>query len=77
MQHMVIKSVCSSLMEELTKTNQTGQGFPVASAIVDRIGFLLPSSRAEVMKEPVNRALMYSEAARRETFANWPHMNYK
>ncbi|GFO34551.1 baculoviral iap repeat-containing protein 6, partial [Plakobranchus ocellatus] len=77
MQHMAIRSVCSALMEELTKSNQTGQGFPVASAIVDRLGFLLPSSRLDIMKEPVNRALMYSEAARRETFANWPHMNYK
>ncbi|XP_035825485.1 baculoviral IAP repeat-containing protein 6 [Aplysia californica] len=77
MQHMVLKSVCSALMEELTKTNQTGQGFPVASAVVDRLGFLLPRSRLDITKEPVNRALMYSEAARRETFANWPHMNYK
>ncbi|XP_059157271.1 baculoviral IAP repeat-containing protein 6-like isoform X2 [Physella acuta] len=77
MQHVAIKSICSALMEELTKTNQTGQGFPVASAIVDRLGFLLPFSRVEIMKEPVNRSLMYSEAARRETFANWPHMNYK
>ncbi|CAL1542614.1 unnamed protein product, partial [Lymnaea stagnalis] len=77
MQHLVLKSVCSSLLDELTKTNQTGQGFPVASALVDRLGFLLPITRIEIMKEPVNRALMYSEAARRETFANWPHMNYK
>uniref|UniRef100_A0A2C9JJC5 Dual E2 ubiquitin-conjugating enzyme/E3 ubiquitin-protein ligase BIRC6 n=1 Tax=Biomphalaria glabrata TaxID=6526 RepID=A0A2C9JJC5_BIOGL len=77
MQHLILKSVCTSLMEELTKANQTGQGFPVASAIVDRLAFLLPGSRIEIMKEPVNKALMYSEAARRETFANWPHMNYK
>ncbi|GFS25394.1 baculoviral IAP repeat-containing protein 6, partial [Elysia marginata] len=77
MQHLTIRSVCSALMEELTKSNQTGQGFPVASAIVDRLGFLLPSSRLDIMKEPINRALMYSEAARRETFVNWPHMNYK
>ena len=77
MQHMVLKSVCQALMDELTKSSQTGQGFPVASAVVDRLGFLLPNSRVEIMKEPVNRALMYSEAARRETFKNWPHMNYK
>ena len=77
MQHLAIRSVCSAVMEELTKSNQTGQGFPVASAIVDRLSFLLPSSRLDIMKEPVNRALMYSEAARRETFVNWPHMNYK
>ena len=42
-----------------------------------RLVYLLPSSRVDMIREPVNRALMYSEAARRETFANWPHMNYK
>ena len=25
----------------------------------------------------VDRTLMYSELARRETFKNWPHVNYK
>ncbi|XP_021344104.1 baculoviral IAP repeat-containing protein 6-like, partial [Mizuhopecten yessoensis] len=53
-------------------------GLSVASAISDRLTYLLPNPQLlEGSSAPCERAMMYSEAARQETFKKWPHMNYK
>jgi len=51
----------------------------VASAISDRLTCLMSngSNSSELGASVVERALMYSELARRETFTKWPHGNYK
>ncbi|XP_055956854.1 baculoviral IAP repeat-containing protein 6-like [Patella vulgata] len=74
--HCALKSVCGNLVKEMKRANQHGHGLSIASAITDRLGYLLPSNISDA-GSGVERALMYSEAARRDTFIKWPHMNYK
>lgn len=74
--HCALKTVCGSLVLEL-RLQKNVPGLSVASAISDRLSYLLPGSGAESSGGQVDRTLMYSEAARRETFSKWPHMNYK
>lgn len=76
----MIKSVCSSLVQELKRVNRLVPALAVASAINERLGSLLSANSPErdsSGSSPVDRVLMYSEAARKETFVKWPHMTYK
>ncbi|XP_077994932.1 dual E2 ubiquitin-conjugating enzyme/E3 ubiquitin-protein ligase BIRC6-like isoform X2 [Glandiceps talaboti] len=78
-----LRSVCNSLITELKRSNQHVPSLSVASAILDRLAALYPAGQPEashttcVGGRAIDRSLMYSEAARRETFGPWPHMNYK
>jgi baculoviral IAP repeat-containing protein 6 len=73
-----LKSASSSLVAEMQRLNIHRPGLSIASAVNDRLGYLLPGSREEVNPGgPIDRSQMYSEAARRDTFVKWPHMNYK
>ena len=74
--HATLKSVCNSLVSEMRRLNLHNPGLSIASSVNDRLGYLLPSSQQDP-GAPIERNLMYSEAARRETFKKWPHMNYK
>ncbi|XP_034941309.1 baculoviral IAP repeat-containing protein 6 isoform X2 [Chelonus insularis] len=73
--HGVLKLVCSGLVMELKKQNKHIPALPIASAINERLNGLLPGLILESV--PADKVSMFSEAARRETFAKWPHMNYK
>ncbi|XP_063047563.1 baculoviral IAP repeat-containing protein 6 isoform X3 [Engraulis encrasicolus] len=78
--HHVIKVVASAIVNELKKMNQNVAALSVASSIMDRLSYLLPSGRPELGVGPgrsVDRSLMYSEANRRETFTSWPHAGYR
>ncbi|XP_056423373.1 baculoviral IAP repeat-containing protein 6 isoform X3 [Hyla sarda] len=78
--HHVLKSVTGAIVNELKKINQNVAALPVASSIMDRLSYLLPSARPELGVGPgrsVDRSLMYSEANRRETFTSWPHVGYR
>ncbi|ETE62917.1 Baculoviral IAP repeat-containing protein 6, partial [Ophiophagus hannah] len=78
--HHVLKSVASAIVSELKKINQNIAALPVASSVMDRLSYLLPSARPELGVGPgrsVDRSLMYSEANRRETFTSWPHVGYR
>ncbi|XP_029637353.1 baculoviral IAP repeat-containing protein 6 isoform X1 [Octopus sinensis] len=75
--HCALKTVCSNVVAEMKRLNQHRPGLSIAAAISNRLSYLLPSSLPEIGSGPVERSLMYSEAARRETFGKWPHMNYK
>ncbi|XP_066552631.1 baculoviral IAP repeat-containing protein 6 isoform X3 [Amia ocellicauda] len=78
--HHVLKSVANAIVNELKKINQNVAALPVASSIMDRLSYLLPSARPELGVGPgrsVDRSLMYSEANRRETFTSWPHVGYR
>ncbi|CAB0044915.1 unnamed protein product [Trichogramma brassicae] len=74
--HAALKLVCSTLVVDLKKQNKHIPVLPIASAINERLNSLLPSS---ITLDPGTngKVLMYSEAARRDTFFKWPHMNYK
>ncbi|XP_053567827.1 baculoviral IAP repeat-containing protein 6 isoform X7 [Bombina bombina] len=78
--HHILKSVTGAIVNELKKLNQNIAALPVASSIMDRLSYLLPSGRPELGVGPgrsVDRSLMYSEANRRETFTSWPHVGYR
>jgi hypothetical protein len=74
--YYTLKTVCSSLVAELKRLHQNNLGLSVASTISDRLLYLLANNH-DAGHSAVDRSLMYSEATRRETFAKWPHMNYK
>lgn len=68
----VLRLAASTSVKELLARNQHAPELGVASAICERLSALLD--------EPANasdRRAMASEAKRRETFAHWPHMDYK
>ncbi|XP_017761383.1 PREDICTED: baculoviral IAP repeat-containing protein 6 [Eufriesea mexicana] len=73
--HSSLKLVCSGLVTELKGLNRYIPALPVASAINERLNGLLPGLPLE--GGPTDKALMFSEATRRDTFSKWPHMNYK
>lgn len=76
--HATLKGVCSSLVSEMRRLTVYNPGLSVASSISDRLTYLLPNPQlSEGSSAPLERAMMYSEAARQETFKKWPHMNYK
>uniref|UniRef100_T1IPT5 Dual E2 ubiquitin-conjugating enzyme/E3 ubiquitin-protein ligase BIRC6 n=1 Tax=Strigamia maritima TaxID=126957 RepID=T1IPT5_STRMM len=77
--HSYLKSVSTSLIQELKRLNRNVPALAIAAAINERLNALLPDSHLDLASSttPVDRSLMYSEAARRETFGKWPHMNYK
>lgn len=73
--HGALKLVCSNLVDHLKKQNKHIPALPIASAISERLNGLLPGLAVE--SGTVDKVLMFSEAARRDTFSKWPHMNYK
>ncbi|XP_076848185.1 LOW QUALITY PROTEIN: dual E2 ubiquitin-conjugating enzyme/E3 ubiquitin-protein ligase BIRC6 [Brachyhypopomus gauderio] len=78
--HHILKLVASAIVNELKKLNQNVAALSVASSVMDRLSYLLPSGRPELGVGPgrsVDRSLMYSEANRRETFTSWPHAGYR
>jgi len=72
-----LKVVCAGLASELKTLNRRVPVLPVASALNERLNSLLPSCPVVDVGSGAERSQMYSEAARRQTFAKWPHMNYK
>lgn len=46
--HHVLKSVASAIVNELKKINQNIAALPVASSVMDRLSYLLPSARPEL-----------------------------
>lgn len=62
------------MTSELRRQNRYIPALSIASSINERLNCLLPSSVSNINAD---RALMFSEANRRETFTKWPHMDYK
>ena len=73
--HCALKLVCAGMVQELKRQKRHIPALSIASAINERLNCLLPTFATEGV--PADRALMFSEAARRDTFIKWPHMNYK
>ncbi|XP_062579414.1 baculoviral IAP repeat-containing protein 6-like [Saccostrea cucullata] len=71
-----LKAVCTGLVNEMKRLSMNNPGLSVASAIGDRLNYLLPNN-GEGWSSTVERSMMYSEVARQKTFRTWPHMNYK
>ncbi|KAG7298094.1 hypothetical protein JYU34_018862 [Plutella xylostella] len=67
-----LRLVTTGVVQELKGQNRRIPALAIASAVGHRANELVPCSRDEE-----SRALMYSEAERKETFKRWPHMDYK
>ncbi|XP_061384581.1 baculoviral IAP repeat-containing protein 6 isoform X3 [Danaus plexippus] len=72
LQQSTLRLVMSGVVQELKGQNRRIPALAIASAVGQRANELMPCTRDEE-----SRALMYSEAERKETFKRWPHMDYK
>lgn len=77
--HSSLKIVASNVVFQLKRLEQHIPALTIASTINERLTDLVERGR---LLESINsgssqRLLMYSEATRRQTFARWPHMDYK
>ncbi|XP_065205960.1 baculoviral IAP repeat-containing protein 6-like isoform X3 [Planococcus citri] len=72
--HNSLKWVAGTMATELKRQNRYIPALSIASAINERLNCLFPST---FNNSNTDRALMFSEANRRETFTKWPHMDYK
>lgn len=70
--HSTLRLVTAGVVQELKSRSRRIPALAIASAIGQQANYLVPCSRDEE-----SRALMYSEAERKETFKRWPHMDYK
>lgn len=59
--HHVLKSVASAIVSELKKINQNIAALPVASSVMDRLSYLLPSARPELGVGPGRSVDRYGE----------------
>lgn len=80
--HGSFREVFGGLVHELKRQNRHIPPLSIGSALLERLDALLPppgGGGGNPLSEVVapERALMYSETARRDTFSKWPHMNYK
>ncbi|KAL4237916.1 Baculoviral IAP repeat-containing protein 6 [Mactra antiquata] len=72
-----LESASSNLVVLIKRLNAPQPGLSIASAVTDRLGYLFPKCDNDGNDGQINRLKMFSEAARRDTFSKWPHMNYK
>ncbi|XP_072169396.1 dual E2 ubiquitin-conjugating enzyme/E3 ubiquitin-protein ligase BIRC6-like [Diadema setosum] len=78
--HSTLKKVMDSLVMALCQSHQRVQALPISTAILDRLQGLHPDGAEPLViggDTTIEKSQMYSEASRRQTFAQWPHMDYK
>lgn len=77
--YLNIKIVATNLLFLLKRCERHIPALAIASAINERLTDLLVGRRHLDLVNSGNnhRLLMYSEAIRRQTFARWPHINYR
>lgn len=73
------KTVIAALVGSLIRLGRNVPALTVASSVSERLTDLLVGGRMleAVAAGAATRALMHAEATRRQTFARWPHMDYK
>lgn len=74
--HSSLKMVASSVAVTLKRLGRHIPALAIASAINERLTDLIIGGRISD-GDNVQRFHMFSEAARRQTFEQWPHMDYK
>ncbi|XP_055678936.1 baculoviral IAP repeat-containing protein 6 isoform X3 [Lutzomyia longipalpis] len=77
--HSSLKMVANNVLYQLKRLDRHIPALAIASAINERLTDLLIGSRLldSLTGGNAQRSLMFSEAARRQTFEQWPHMDYK
>lgn len=71
--------IASNMVFQLKRLDRHVPALAIASAVSERLTDLLVGGRMleAVIAGTSQRYIMYSEATRRQTFARWPHMDYK
>jgi hypothetical protein len=64
------------MVNELWKKNAYIPQLSIASSILERLNMLHPASKGDAEAQ-LDKTQMFSESARLNTFASWPHMDYK
>ncbi|GAB0094178.1 Baculoviral IAP repeat-containing protein 6 [Sergentomyia squamirostris] len=77
--HSSLKMVANNVLYQLKRLDRHIPALAIASAVNERLTDLLIGSRLldSLTGGNAQRCLMFSEAARRQTFEQWPHMDYK
>ena len=82
--HSSLLSVFTQSIDELKRLNIQSLGIPILSSLLDRLYRLdvKYSISSFIQAQTTNfqnydKRLMCSEANRRATFQDWPHMDYK
>ena len=68
--------VFQHIMMQLKNKGDSSPALSIAAAMTERSGYYAPDFNIDT-PVPLDRALMYSEAARLATFENWPHKDYQ
>lgn len=73
------KEIAAFIVQELKRLDRHIPALTIASSISERLTELLVGARLQdvVGVGQQQRQLMYAESTRRQTFAHWPHMDYK
>jgi baculoviral IAP repeat-containing protein 6 len=77
--HGTLMSLLVQSLDELKRVDVQSLGIPVLSGLIDRL-FRLNSANLDSLPSLLasfDKRLMCSEANRRATFHEWPHMDYK
>lgn len=72
----VFTTVFHHIMAELKARAEITSALSVSAAVTERANYYSPDFSIDT-PVPLDRSLMYSEAARLATFKNWPHMSYQ
>lgn len=77
--HSSLKMVANSMVLHLKRLDRHVPALAIASAINERLTDLMSGARLldSVTSGNAQRFHMFSEAVRRQTFEQWPHMDYK
>lgn len=77
--HSSLKMVANSMVLHLKRLDRHIPALAIASAINERLTDLMSGARLldSVTSGNAQRFHMFSEAVRRQTFEQWPHMDYK
>lgn len=82
--HSTLLSVFTQSLDELKRLNAQSFGIPILSSLLDRLYRLdVKHSISSFIQQQTgnfqnyDKRLMCSEANRRATFQDWPHMDYK
>lgn len=72
-------TVFTHSLDELKRINMQSLGIPILSSLLDRLYRLdtFNNENMHLILSNNEKRLMCSEANRRATFHDWPHMDYK
>jgi len=78
----LLLNIFQHIMTQLKQRSDMSRGtdpncaLPIAAALTERVGYYAKDFSIDT-PVPLDKTLMYSEAARLASFSRWPHKDYK